>query len=189
MIARRLQFFSIAFLLGFAVAGRSDQLRPGSIHRLVFQDVDGNTLSTADGHVTIITVTTRENEKEARGVAELVPDRCIGNPKYRYITLVNFEGKLPGPLHGLTRTIIRKRMDGEAQELKDDYAAKKLSRDPRRDIFVIADFDGQVSTQLGIAPGFSDVAVFVFSGQGKLVERWAGVPPGDSLPKAIAAAE
>ena len=189
MIAFRLQCFFVAFLVASVVAVRSEELRPGSIHRLVFQDVDGNALSTSDGHVTIINVTTRQKEKEARRVAELVPDRCIGDPKFRYVTLVNFQRKIARPFHGLTRKIIRGRLDQEAEKLMDDYAAKRLTRDPRRDIFVVADFESKASTQLGLSPNSDDLAIFVFDGEGKLVNRWTGLPPGDSLSTAIAAAE
>jgi hypothetical protein len=189
MIARRLQFFSVALLLASVVTGRTDELQPGNIHRLVFQDVDGNTLSTADGHVTIITVTTRQNEKKARAVASQVPSQYIGDPRYRYVTLVNFQRKVGRSLQGLTKVMIRRRLDAEAKGLKEQYLAKKLTRDPRNDVFVVADFDGEGVTQLGLSPDSNDITVFVFNGEGKLIERWIDIPPGDSLPKAIAAAE
>jgi hypothetical protein len=164
----------------------ADQFTPGSIHRLTFRDVDGNDLSTSDGHVTILTVITRDNEEKARAIADLVPDRCVGDPRYHYVTLVNFQRKLARPFRGLTRAIIRLRLDAEAKDLRPKYAAKNLTRDPRRDLYVIADFDGVAVEQLGLSVDSGEVAVFVFNGAGKLVARWEGVPPGSSLPKAIA---
>ena len=187
MIARSLQFiflFSIALALCAAAP-----LQPGSINHLSFHDVDGNTLSTADGHVTIITVVTRQNEQQAHAVADQVPDFCLGNQKYRYVTLVNFQRKLAGPLHALTRVVIRQRLDSEAAKLRREYQQKQIGHDPRKDMFVIADFDGSAVSQLGLAVDSNDVHVFVFNGRGKLVQHWTGVPPNDSLGKAIAATE
>lgn len=190
MIARPLQLLFAALLLVVLMShAAAAEVSPGKVASLVFRDVDGNELSTSAGHVTIITVVTRQNENEAHAVAEQVPDRCIGDPKYRYVTLVNFQRKLAGPLQGLTRGIIRRRLDAEAKELKPKYVAKKLTRDPRKDVFVVADFDGAAVSKLGLAVKANEVAVFVFNGEGKLIERWNGVPPENALAKAITAAE
>lgn len=189
MTARPLQIFSVMLLILAARDANGDALKPGETYSFSLRDVDGNELETADGHVTIITVVTRENEDEAHAVANLVPDRYLGDPNYRYVTLVNFQGKLAGPLQGLTRTIIRNRLDAEARQLKPQYEAKKLSRDPRRDVYVVADFDGTAVAHLGRTPDSNDVAVFVFNGGGKLIKSWKGVPPGNSLAAAIASAE
>ncbi|HEX8679526.1 MAG TPA: hypothetical protein VF683_06190 [Chthoniobacterales bacterium] len=190
MIARSLQFISVgAFLaIGTAIPAAAD-LQPGSVARVTFRDVDGNDLSTAAGYVTIIAVASRENADKAKAVADRVPDRYIGDQRYRYVTVVNFQGKVPRPLYGLTRSIIRQRLEAEAKRFRASYQAKKIGRDPRRDLFVVADFDGTAVRQLGLTPESTDVKVFVFNREGKLVERWANVPPGDSLAKAIDAAE
>ncbi len=189
MIARALQFISTAALLTVGSLASAVDLQPGSVAHLTFHDVDGHELSTAAGHVTIIAVVTRESEAMANQIADQVPNRCMGNQKYRYITLVNFQRKLAWPVQGLTRTIIRQRLDAEARKLKPEYAAKKITHDPREDVLVVADFDGSAVTQLGLAPESDNVSVFVFNGRGKLVQRWSGVPPGDSLGKAIADAD
>jgi len=189
MIARRLQPFLFAFILTAGGAAGAAELQVGATHRLTFRDVDGQDLSTAAGHVTIITVITRENEENARAVSKLVPERYIGDPRYRYVTLVNFQGKLPGPLRGVTRAVIRNRLDAEAKELKPRYAAKHLTRDPRDDVYVIADFDGSAVARLGLSADSAALAVFVFDGGGKLVARWSDVPREDAMIKAIAAAE
>src|SRR3954463_11550438 len=117
MIARALQIFSTALLLASSVANAAP-LQPGTVYDLKFTDVDGKSLATADGNVTIITVVTREEEDKAKAIADLVPDRYIGDQKYRYITLVNFQGKLMTPLRGITRGVIRNRLDAEAKTLK-----------------------------------------------------------------------
>ena len=180
--------FCVVLLCAAAPFAPGSELKTGNMAALTFEDVDGNELSTNDGHVTVITVVTRSNEDKARAVADQVPDRYLGDPKYRYVTLVNFQGKLPGPLQGITRGVIRGRLDGEAKEIKPQYEAKHLTRDPRKDMYVIADFDGKAVTQLGLSPESSEIEVFVFNGEGKLVHRWTDVPPGDSLGKAIATA-
>ena len=189
MFARILQSFFIAFILATAGTLPAAELQTGAVHQLTFHDVDGHDLSTSDGHVTIITVVTRENEANARAVALLVPERCIGEPKYRYVTLVNFQGKLPAPVRGLTRAIIRNRLDAEARDLKPRYVAKHLTRDPRGDVYVVADFDGAAVKRLGLSPDSASLAVFVFDGKGKLVARWHDVPTEEALGNAITAAE
>jgi hypothetical protein len=189
MIAHLLQRFSAVVVFVAVASAAAKELQQGEVSALSFRDVDGNTLSTTDGHVMIVTVVTRANEDNAQAVADHVPDRCVGDPKYRYVTLVNFEGKIMGPLRGLTRTIIRQRLDAEGRKLKPEYDAKRITRDPRKDIFVVADFDGSAVKQLGLTPENAALEVFVFDPRGKLIERWNAVPPEDSLAKAIAAAE
>ena len=189
MIARCLQSFFLALILAATATAAAAELQVGATHRLTFRDVDGQDLSTAAGHVTIITVITRENENEARAVSKFVPERYIGDPKYRYITMVNFQGKLPGPLRGVTRAVIRSRLDAEAKELKPRYVAKHLTRNPRDDVYVVADFDGRAVTRLGLSPDSAKLAVFVFDGKGTLVARFDGVPSEPAMVKAIAAAE
>ena len=189
MIARSLQSFFLALILAASATATAAELQVGATHRLTFRDVDGQDLSTAAGHVTIITVITRENEEDARAVSKLVPERCIGDPKYRYITLVNFQGKLPGALRGVTRAVIRNRLDGEAKQLKPRYVAKHLTRDPRDDVYVVADFDGSAVTRLGLSPDSAKLAVFVFDGRGTLVARFNQVPSEAAMVKAIAAAD
>jgi hypothetical protein len=188
MFVRCLQMLSVALVYA-TVALASQPLAPGGVYNLKFQDVDGQDLTTAGGHVTIITVATRETEDKARTVADLVPDRYIGNPKYRYVTLVDFAGKLPRALQGLTRTIIRGRLDHEAKLLKPQYEAKQIARDPRKDIYVIADFDGNAAERLGVPRPSADVTVFLFDTRGKLVARWSGVPPEEPFVKALASTE
>lgn len=157
----------------------------GSTHVLSFSDVDGQEISTADGRVTIITVVTRAHEEDARTVADLVPDRYIGDQKYRYVTMVNFQDKLAGPFQGLTRAVIRNRLNAEAEKLKPQYRERKIGHDPRGDLYVIADFDGSASKRLGLTSAV-EPAVFVFDGAGRLLARWEGIPPGDALPNILA---
>ena len=186
---RSLQIISIILALTSVASAQPAPLQQGNSYRFSLRDVDGQNLSVADGHVTIITVVTRQNEEQARAAAERVPDRCIGDPKFRYITLVNFQGKMSAPFRGFISGVIRRRLDGEAKRLRPAYEQKRLTRDPRDDVFVVADFDGSAVAHLGLSPSSGDVSVFVFNGTGRLVRRWTGVPPEDQLVAAIAAAE
>lgn len=189
MTRRPLQIISLLLGAAGVIGAQPAALQPGRDYNFTLRDVDGKEIGTADGHVTIITVVTRQNEDEAHAVADQVPDRCVGDPKFRYVTLVNFQRKLAGPFQGLTKAVIRGRLDSEAKELKQDYAKKKIARDPRHDLYVVADFDGNAVAHLGLAPETNDVLVFVFNDSGKLINRWTGVPPANALPEAIAMAE
>ena len=188
-MVRRLQCFFLALLLAVAANTSGAALQAGQSYSLTFRDVDGNTLSTSDGHVSIIVVVTRRNEAKARAISQRVPEHCIGDRRYRYITLVNFQRGLARPLHGMTRAVIRGRLDSEAKRLQPKYDAMEIKRYARRDLYVVADFDGSAVSQLGMLPESSELAVFVFNGSGKLVQRWSDVPPADALVRAIAQAE
>ena len=184
MIPRLLQYLFLAALL---VVTRADgaELRAGNNYQLSFNDVDHHQLSTADGHVTIITVVTRQDEQKAQAVGDEVPHVYLGDPKFRLITLVNFQQKIYGPFRGMISAVIRHRLDAEAKELQKIYTAKHLTRDPRRDIYVVSDFDGNAVSQLGIAPTSAAFAVFVFDGHGRLVRRWNDVPSVEALSAAL----
>jgi hypothetical protein len=183
--ARALQYFSIALLAVAASPAGANDMRPGNIYSLTFTDVDKQQLSTADGHVSVITVVTRKDEPKAQAVGENFPRVYVGDPKYRLITLVNFQQNIFPPFRGMVAAIIRSRLTAEAKELQKIYVAKHLTRDARHDIFVIADFDGKAVSQLGIAPTSSEFAIFVFDGRGRLIRRWSDVPPADALAAAI----
>ena len=183
-ILRRPQYFFLMATLA-ATTAQAAELRAGNNYPLTFTDVDRHQLPTADGHVTIITVLTRRDEEKAQAVGDRVPHQYYGDPKFRLITLVNFQQKIFPPFRGITSAIIRYRLDAEAKELQKVYTERKLKRNPRDDIFVVADFDGKAVSQLGIAPASSDFAVFVFDGHGRLVRRWSDVPSTEALAQAI----
>jgi hypothetical protein len=181
---RPLQYFFLAAILAGTPA-RANELRPGNVYSLTFTDVDRHQLSTSDGHGTIITVLTRKDEQKAEQVGERVPHVYLGDPKYRLITLVNFQRGIFPLFQGMINAIIRNRMDAEAKDLQKTYSAKHLTRNPRSDIFVVADFDGKAASQLGIASSSSEFAVFVFDGRGRLVQRWNDVPSAEALAAAL----
>jgi len=182
--SRVLQYFFLAPLVA-ASSVDAAELRPGNVYRLSFTNVDKRQLSTFDGHVTVITVVTREDEQKAQTVGDRIAPVYMGNPKYRLINLVNFQQKIFQPFRGMISAIIRYRLDAEAKKLQKIYSEKRLNRDPRQGILVVADFDGKAVAQLGIEPTSAEFAVFVFDGRGRLVRRWNDLPTADALTEAI----
>jgi hypothetical protein len=178
------QYFILTALLAATPLQAAD-LRVGNNYHLTFTDVDKRRLSTSDGHVTIISVATRENEAKAEALGDRIPHQYYGDPKFRLITLVNFQQGIFVPLRGMIMAIIRHRLDSEAKNLQKVYSERKLTRNPRDDIYVVADFDGKAVSQLGMAPKSPEFAVFIFDGRGRLVRRWNDVPSNDALADAL----
>jgi len=164
---------------------RAVELRLGNAYPLAFTDVDQYQLSTSDGHVTIITAVTGKDEQKAQMVGERFSRIYLGDPRYRLITVVNFQQKIFLPFRGIVAAIIRHRLDVEAEERQKIYSARHLNRNSRYDIFVVADFDGGMASRLDVAPASTEFAVFVFDGRGRLVRRWNDVPSADALTAAI----
>jgi len=179
--------FSRLFLVLMLVATTAwgVQLRPGNNYTLTFTDVDHHQLSTTDGHVTIISVVVRRDEAKAQTVGDRVTKITLGNPKFRLVNLVNFQGNILPPFYGMISAVIRHRLDTEAVDIQKTYAERHINRKAREDLYVIADFDGKAVAQLGIAPSSSEFAVFIFDGKGRLVRRWNDVPPEDALVQAL----
>ncbi|HKP93289.1 MAG TPA: hypothetical protein VJS88_05290 [Chthoniobacterales bacterium] len=184
-ISRWRQSLFVAALLIGAAAAQAVQLREGNSYPLTFTDVDRHQHSTADGHVTIITVVTRRDEAKAQTVGDRMSQITLGDPKYQLITLVNFQQNIFPPLRGMVSAIIRNRLATEAAELQKTYDQKHIKRVARDDIFVVADFDGKGVTPLGINPTSSEFAVFVFDGRGRLVRRWKDVPSPEAFAQAL----
>jgi hypothetical protein len=183
-ILRGPQYFFLMMALA-ATAAHGAELRAGNNYPLTFTDVDRHQLSTSDGHVTIITVLTKRDEEKAQAVGDRVPHQYYGDPRFRLITMVNFQQKIFPAFRGMISAVIRYRLDAEAKELQKVYAERQLKRNPREDVFVVADFDGKAVSLLGIAPTSSEFAVFVFDGHGRLVRRWSDVPSTEALAQAI----
>src|SRR3989440_2296685 len=184
VILRRPQCFFVALLFAVASA-HAVQLHPGNTYQLVFTDVDRRQLSTADGHVTIISVVNRRDEAKAQTVGDRVTQITLGDPKIRLITLVNFQQNILPPLRGMVAAVIRHRLDTEAQDIQKTYAQRHINRKARDDVYVVADFDGKAVIQLGISPISSEFGVFIFDGRGRLVRRWNDVPTMEMLTQAI----
>jgi hypothetical protein len=180
----RSQCFFLIAMLAVATA-RAVELRVGNTYPLTFTDVDRHQLSTADGHVTIITVVNRRDEAKAEAVGDRESKLTFADPKFRLITLVNFQQNILPPLRGMVSAIIRHRLDAEAKEIQKSYAERHINRNARDDVYVVADFDGKAVSQLGINPISSEFAVFIFDGHGRLVRRWSDVPSAESMAQAL----
>ena len=178
-------FFRIASALFIPAAFLHAALPTGTTHSISFVDIDGKKFSTADGHVTIVVLTTTANYEKARTVGDRVPDFCLSNPDYRMITVVHFTGRHMAIGRRIATAFIRHRMREEAKRLQARYDDRKISRDASHDIFVVTDFDGTTASQLGEAEEAKDFRVFVFGRTGELLAQWQGVPSGDQLAAAL----
>ena len=183
---RALQFFFVAAIAPVLPATLvRGALSSGAIYPLTFVDINGNKLSTADGHVTVLVVSTTADREKARAVGDRVPDYCLGNPTYRMITIIRFTSRHTVIGRRVATALIRHRVREEAKQLQTRYDSQKIARDPRGDIFVVADFDGTASSQLdglGEAPTFH---VLVFVRDGKLLAQWTDVPSAKQLAEVL----
>src|SRR5262249_29260078 len=154
-------------------------LSTGTTYSITFVDIESNKLSTADGHVTIVVLTTAVDHEKARTVGDRVPDFCLGNPAYRMITVLHFARSYMTIGRRVATAIIRHRVREEAKLLQARYEARKISRDASRDIFVVTDFDARAGSQLGAPVG--DFCVLVFGRTGELRAQWHDVPSAEQL--------
>ena len=172
---RALQIFLLVstalFLSGALLRGT---LSTGTSYSISFVDIDGKKLSTADGHVTIVVLTTAADHEKARIVGDRVPDFCLGNPDYRMITVIHFTGRHLAIGRRIATAFTRRRVREEAKRLQARY-------DAQSDIFVFTDFDGTTATQLNQAEGAKDFRVLVFGRTGELLAQWQSVPTADQL--------
>ena len=182
MNLRALQFFFFAAIALFlSVTILRGALSSGTTYSLSFVDIDGNKLSTADGHVTVLVLATTADWEKARAVGDRVPDYCLGNPDYRMITIIRFIRRHIAIGRRIATAFVRHRVNEEAKRLQTRYDAKKIARDARTDIFTVTDFDGSGSSQLGEPAGATDFCVFVFGRNGELLAQWHGVPDAKQL--------
>jgi hypothetical protein len=189
---RALRWFFVATGVSFFLAASlNGMLSNGQRYALNFVDIDGHKLSTADGHVTVLVLATTGDADNARAVADRVPDHCLGNPKYKMITIINFTRKHTVIGRTIATTFLRHRVKEEAKRLQARYDARKIVRDARSDIFTVTDFDGTALSQLGgpaaaspSGSGRTELAsfhVFVFGKDGELLKQWDKVPAADDL--------
>jgi hypothetical protein len=183
---RAFQFFfftTTLFLVSSALLHGA--LSVGESYSLWFVDIDGNKHSTGRGHVTVVVLATPADREKARTVGDRVPEHCLGNPDYKMITVVRFVRRHATIGQRIATALVRHRVNEEARRLQSRYDAKGIKRDARKDIFVVTDFDGSVSSQLGEPAGASDLSVFVFGRNGELTAQWHGVPSAEQLAAAV----
>ena len=179
MSRRRLQFFFFAALFFVSRLGADPIV--GHAYSVTMIDVDQNKFATADGHVTIIVMTSSAEVEKAKSVGDRVPAFCLGNPEYRMITILRFAKNHHTPLRMIVNALVRHRLDAEAKRLQPRYLAKKITRNPRSDVFAVADFDGTIAPQFGIAPDSIAFQVLVLDRKGELLRRWTDVPTAAEL--------
>jgi len=177
---RALQFFFFAAVALFPPLLRAG-LSSGATYSISFVDIDGNKLSTADGHVTVLVLATTADWEKAREMGDRVPDYCLGNPNYRMITIIRFIRKHGAIVRKIAMAVVKHRVTEEAKRLQSRYDTNKILRDARQDIFTVTDFDGTASSQLGEPTAATDFCVFVFGRQGELLAQWHGVPAAKQL--------
>jgi hypothetical protein len=168
----------VSFFLAPSLHG---MLSNGQRYVLDFVDIDGHKLSTADGHVTVLVLATTGDTEKVRAVGDRVPDYCLGNPRYRMITIVHFFKKHTAIGRKIATALLRYRVREEAKRLQARYDARKIEQDARSDIFTVTDFDGTVSSQLGEQTEAANFHVFVFSESGELLQQWSIVPSAADL--------
>ena len=189
---RALRWFFVATGVSFFLAASlNGMLSNGQRYALNFVDIDGHKLSTADGHVTVLVLATTGDAEKARAVADSVPDYCLGNPKYKMITIITFTRKHTVIGRTIATTFLRHRIKEEARRLQARYDARKIVRDARSDIFTVTDFDGTAVSQLGglaaaspsggVQTEATSFHVFVFGKDGELLKQWDNVPAADEL--------
>ncbi len=178
-----------ATLFAFVTISWAADLEQRHVYPFSFTDVEGRQLSLCDGHATLLTVATRENELKAHWVGDTIPEKYVGHPNCRCVTVINFQNQIRPFLRTIIRAIVRLRFRNEADRVQPRYQAKQITHSPREDLFAVADFDGEVVHQLGIDPASNELAVFVFDGRGRLIRRWRDVPARDELAQALSAAQ
>jgi len=183
---RALQFFFfIGTLIVLPGASLNGALSIGATYSLGFVDIDGNKHSTTGGRVTVVVLAIAADREKARTVADRVPEHCLGNPDYRMITIIRFARKHTVIGRRIATALVRHGVNEEARRLQARYDGKGIKRDARKDIFIVTDFDGSVSSQLGEAEGATDFCVFVFGRDGELIAQWHGVPSAEQLAAAV----
>jgi len=177
-------FFGVPIFL-VSVAALAAALVPGRAYVVKLADVDGRSVSTADGRITVLVLTTSGDTAKARNVGDRVPDFCLANPNYRMITVLNLTGKYPGLARAMATWLIRQGLNAEARRLQKRYDGRKIQREARLDVFAVADFDGSIVSQLGVRAAASEFRVFVFGRDGQLLRQWNDVPSASELAEAL----
>ena len=186
MNLRALQFFFVAAIAPVLPATLvRGALSTGAIYSLSFVDINGDKLSTADGHVTVLVLATKSDWEKAHVVGDRIPDSCLGNPNYRMITIVRFTTKHGVIVRNVATAFIRHRMEEAAKRLQTRYDAQKIEHDARSDIFVVTDFDGSASAQLEEPAEAGEFRVLIFARDGKLLARWSDVPSARQLAEVL----
>jgi hypothetical protein len=151
-------------------------------------DLAGNKFSLKDGVVTELVFATTNEADRAQKVGDNTPDYCLGNPKYRMMTVLEFASHHSAPARAIINKFARRRADAAARNLQSRYDSLQLKREARLDVIVATDFDGAIAKPLEVSLGEHVFEVFVLNGKGNVVEHWSDVPARDALEAALRAA-
>ncbi len=157
----------------------------GQTHRISFSDIDGDALSTAEGHITTVVLIGKANVDKAHLVGDRTPDFCLGNADYRMVTVITFETKHSRPVRAFMTSVMRHRVDAEGKQLQSRYDQLKIARNARNDVFAVADFDGTIAAQLDAKPSATLFRVFIFGKNGELIKQWSDLPTAEDLSAAL----
>ena len=182
MNARSLQlFFLFTFCFLSCAQTETDEKKT---YALKFTDVDGNELSTADGHVTLLAFVNSGQVDKAQTVGDRVPEFCLGNSGYRMITVVETKNH-SGPLRRAFESVARHRLDAAAKRLQTRYDKKKIARNARHDVFAVIDFGGTIGAKFADQSARPDFRVVVLRGNGDLRQQWLELPASKQLAAAL----
>lgn len=176
--------FALALILASTISILADP-NVGQIYRISLTNIDGNSVSTADGRFTTLVLVSKASVDKAREVGDRIPDFCLGNPDYRMVTAVVFETQHSRPVRALLTSMIRRRVNAEAKRLQARYDQLKITKDARPNVFVVADFDGAIAKQLGAEWSANLFRVFVFGKNGELINQWTDLPSAEELNSAL----
>ncbi|HEY4284107.1 MAG TPA: hypothetical protein VGM62_13655 [Chthoniobacterales bacterium] len=177
-------FLPVLVILVIPVS-KVQSLTTGQMVRFKVTDVDGRKLSALDGPTTMLVLTTRQDLDKAQLIGNRAPERCLGNPKFRMITVIQFNKSTSQAMRFVYSALVRKRVAAEANRLKPRYRAKKLTTDPRQDVHVVADFDGTTAAQLGLSDSAGLFAVVILTPDGVVLREWRVVPSAQELDIAL----
>lgn len=148
-------------------------------------DLAGNKIPLRDGHVTELVLATTNEAERAEKVGDNTPDYCLGNPKFRLITVLEFASHHSAPMRAMIDKLARGRRESIANRLQKRYDALQIKREARADVCIATDYDGAMAKQFEISLGEHVFEVFVLDGKGKVVQHWSDVPARDALETAL----
>jgi hypothetical protein len=178
----------IFFALLFALPLRSAPVL-GQAYPLEIVDLAGNKFSTADGRITTLVIASSNESARAQKVGDNTPDFCLGNPKFRMITALEFVSHHSTPVRAIIRKLARRRVDAAARALQARYDAKQIKRNAGEDVIVAADFDNVVTSRFGISLGEHTFEVLLLDGKGELRAHWSDLPSREALEAALRAVQ
>ena len=155
------------------------------IYALKFSDVDGNQISTTDGHVTVLAFVTSADSDKAQLVGDRIPDFCLGDSAhYRMVTVVEAKPHA-APIRHAFESVARHRLDAAAKKLQARYDSRKISRTARQDVFAVIDFGGSIAANFASQSDVENFRVVVLGPAGELRHEWTEVPTAEQLASAL----